>query len=80
MLSNYNKIPQKIVVHGNTCGMCCSASSFSSFYTRSILNQGLPTCGTRRSSRWYAINFHFFTKTWIHSFPVYAHFIQFAQI
>jgi len=29
---------------------------------------GFPTCGTRRSSRWYARNFYFFTKTWIHSF------------
>jgi len=42
------------------------------------LQQGFPTCGTRttsgtrRSSRWYASNFHFFTKTWIHSFLVYV--------
>jgi len=38
------------------------------------LKQGFPTCGTRttsgtrRSSRWYASNFYFFTKTWIHNF------------
>jgi len=38
------------------------------------LDQGFPTCGTRttsgtrRSLRWYARNFHFFTKTWIYSF------------
>jgi len=42
------------------------------------LLQGFPTCGTRttsgtrRSSRWYASNFHFFTKTWIHRFPLYV--------
>jgi len=36
-----------------------------------LVIQGLPTCGTRttggtrRSSRWYASNFHFFTKTWM---------------
>jgi len=38
------------------------------------LVQGFTTCGirttngARRSSKWYASNFHFFTKTWIHSF------------
>jgi len=38
-----------------------------------LLYQWFPTCdtrttsGTRRSSRWYASNFHFFTKTWIQS-------------
>ena len=42
------------------------------------LQQCFPTCGTRttsgtrRSSRWCASNFHFFTKTWIHSFLVYV--------
>jgi len=42
-----------------------------------IIEQGFPTCGTRttsstrRYSRWYASNFHFFTKTWIHMFLVY---------
>ena len=40
--------------------------------------QGFPTCGTRttsgtrRSFRWYATNFLFFTKTWSHSFLVYV--------
>ena len=28
--------------------------------------------GTRRSSSWYASNFHFYTKIWIHSFQVYV--------
>jgi len=43
-----------------------------------LLKQRFPTCGTRttsgarRSSRWYASNFHFFSKTWIHSFLVYV--------
>jgi len=38
------------------------------------IDQGFQTCGThttsgtRRSSGWYASNFHFFTKTWIHCF------------
>jgi len=32
------------------------------------LRQGFSTCGSRRSSRWYASNFHFFTKLWFNSF------------
>jgi len=36
------------------------------------LKQGFPTCGTRRSSRWYVSNFHFFAKTWIRSFLFYV--------
>jgi len=41
---------------------------------RQYMDQGFPTCdtrttsGTRRSSRWYASNFHFSQKNWIHSF------------
>ena len=37
-----------------------------------VIEQGFPTCGTRRSSRWYAGNFYFLTKTWIHSFLDYV--------
>jgi len=40
-LANYNKFPQKTVVHATTCGRCCSATSLSSFYIRSKLI--LPT-------------------------------------
>jgi len=37
------------------------------------LNPALRTTnGTRRSSRWYASNFHFYTKTWFHCFRVYV--------
>jgi len=34
MLADCNNNPQKIAVHATTCGRCCSASSFSSFYIR----------------------------------------------
>ena len=41
--------------------------------THHPLEQGFPTCGTWRSSRWYASNFRFFfTKTWIQIFLVYV--------
>jgi len=46
--------------------------SFSEHFFSVTLRQGLPTCGTRRSSRWYASNFHFFTETCIPGFLVYV--------
>jgi len=36
-LANCNKIPPTIAVQATTCSECCSASSFSSFYVRSML-------------------------------------------